>query len=68
MQLLGANRYGVADGARNRRYGTGNQFRYDSTSQQYIFNWSTKGLTAGTYLLKIDLSYGAEYTVIVSLK
>jgi HYR domain len=37
---------------------SGNLFRYDATSQQYIFNWSTKGLTAGTYQLRIDLADG----------
>jgi hypothetical protein len=47
---------------------TGNLFRYDSSSGQYIFNLSTKGLTAGTYQLKIDLGDGAEHTVIISLK
>lgn len=45
----------------------GNQFRYDSTSGQYIFNWSTKGLPAGTYQLTITLSYGTDYTVTVAL-
>jgi hypothetical protein len=28
---------------------TGNLFRY--SSGQYLFNWSTKGLPTGTYLL-----------------
>lgn len=33
---------------------SGNTFRYDSTSQQYIFNLGTKGLTTtGTYRLKV---------------
>ncbi len=31
----------------------GNTFRYDPTSDQYIYNLSTKGLTAGTYLLTL---------------
>ena len=35
-------------------------FRYDATSGQYVFNWSTKGLTAGTYQLRIDLADGGE--------
>jgi hypothetical protein len=43
-------------------------FRYDASSQQYIFNWSTNGLTAGTYKLGIDLADGASRTVRVSLR
>ena len=47
---------------------TGNQFRYDATAGQYIFNWSTKGLTIGTYSIKIDLGDSAAHTVQISLK
>jgi hypothetical protein len=43
-------------------------FRYDATNGQYVFNWSTKGLTAGTYQLRIDLADVASRTVRVSLK
>jgi hypothetical protein len=43
-------------------------FRYDATSGQYVFNWSTKGLTAGTYQLRIDLADGASRTVRISLR
>ncbi|MBC8061588.1 MAG: PxKF domain-containing protein [Clostridiaceae bacterium] len=35
---------------------TGSAFRYDSTAKQYIFNLSTKTLTAGTYKLTITLN------------
>jgi Calx-beta domain/HYR domain len=48
--------------------GSGNLFRYDATSDQYVFNWSTKGLTAGTYQLRVDLTDGASRTVRVSLR
>ncbi|MDP4146875.1 MAG: PxKF domain-containing protein [Bacillota bacterium] len=47
---------------------TGNAFRYDSISNQYIFNMSTKGLTAGTYRLTIKLDDGMSYPVQISLK
>lgn len=47
---------------------TGNQFRYDATAGQYIFNLNTKTLTAGTYLLHIDLGDGVDHTVVISLK
>ncbi|MCI0537464.1 MAG: PxKF domain-containing protein [Verrucomicrobiales bacterium] len=47
---------------------TGNLFRYDATSGQYIFNWSTKGLSAGAYQLQIDLSDGVARWVNLALK
>jgi hypothetical protein len=47
---------------------TGNLFRYDATSGQYIFNWGTKGLTAGTYQLKVTLDNCQTFTIQVSLK
>jgi len=47
---------------------TGNLFRYDLTSNQYIFNLSTKGLTTGTYQIKAILDDGTSQTVIISLK
>jgi Tol biopolymer transport system component len=47
---------------------TGNLFRYDAATGQYVFNWGTKALTAGTYQLKVDLGDGAGHIVLVSLK
>lgn len=47
---------------------TGNVFRHDPAAGQYVFNWGTKGLTVGTYQLRIDLGDGAMHTVNVSLK
>jgi hypothetical protein len=47
---------------------TGNAFRYDATSGQYIFNWSTKGMLSGTYRLTINLGDGVSRSIIVSLK
>ena len=46
---------------------SGDTFRFDGTSQ-YIYNWGTKGLTSGTYQLRIDLGDGVSRTVNVSLK
>lgn len=52
----------------------GNEFRYDDESDQYIYNWSTKGLEPGTYRLTIDLGDGTAENpdainhVLVSLK
>lgn len=47
---------------------TGNLFRYDATSGQYIFNLSTKPLSVGTYQLRVDLGDGVSRTVNISLK
>ncbi|HTE20282.1 MAG TPA: HYR domain-containing protein [Armatimonadota bacterium] len=45
---------------------TGTLFRY--TTGQYIYNWSTKGLTTGTYLITINLGDGCVRTVKVGLR
>jgi hypothetical protein len=47
---------------------TGNLFRYDPTSGQYIFNLGTKTLSAGTYSLRIDLQDGVIRTVNITLR
>jgi hypothetical protein len=46
----------------------GNLFRYDAASGQYIFNWGTKGLSKGTYQVRVELGDGATHAVLVSLK
>jgi HYR domain len=48
---------------------TGNLFRYDATSNQYIYNWGTKGsIKAGTYQIRVDLGDGVQRTVFISLR
>jgi hypothetical protein len=42
-----------------------NSFRFDGTG--YIFNLATKGLTAGTYQLRIDLGDGVRHTTNIKL-
>jgi lysophospholipase L1-like esterase len=46
----------------------GDRFRYDATAGQYVFNWGTRGLTAGLYELEIDLGEGTPRTVLVALR
>jgi hypothetical protein len=46
----------------------GNVFRYDATSGQYQMNWSTRGLSAGIYQLRIELGDGVVRAVNVSLR
>jgi len=46
----------------------GDVFRYDAGAKQYIFNLSTKAMTAGTWSLSVDLGDRVEHTVNVSLR
>lgn len=43
-------------------------FRYDATSDQYIYNLSTKGMSPGTYKLIVTLNDGNSYFVYLALK
>jgi TolB protein len=47
---------------------TGNLFRYDRLSGQYIFNLTTKGYTKGTYKVYVKPDKGQSYFVNFSLK
>lgn len=47
---------------------TGNQFRYDSTDNQYIFNLSTENISAGTWQIRIELSDGSSKVAIISIR
>jgi hypothetical protein len=41
--------------------------RYDSTANQFIANWQTKGLSAGNYTVSLTLADGTSYAIAVSL-
>ena len=47
---------------------TGNTFRYDPEANQYIFNLGTRDLSKGTWQARIEVSDGASYFVVFSLK
>ena len=47
---------------------TGNTFRFDPTSGDYVFNLSTSGFAAGTWLLRTTLNDGTHYDVLISIK
>lgn len=47
---------------------SGNQFRCDLTGNQYIFNLSTKPLSAGGWQMLISLDDGTSYTALFSLR
>lgn len=46
----------------------GNVFRYDKTTNQYIFNLNSSTFTSGTWRLRVQLDDGKSYSVDVSLK
>jgi len=46
----------------------GNLFRYDVTSNQYIYNLSTKGYSSGTYTLRVISNDQTQHEVLVSIK
>jgi tRNA U38,U39,U40 pseudouridine synthase TruA len=45
-----------------------NNFRYNASDKQYMFNLSTKNLKPGTYQLRIDLGDGSKNIVKIVLK
>jgi hypothetical protein len=48
---------------------SGSTYRYDETNEQYIYNWSTKGLTAGYwYRLFAKLEDGTVQSVVVGVR
>ena len=47
---------------------TGNMFRYSSGDSQYIYNLNTKGLSSGTWQIRVSLDDGTVKTTFISLK
>jgi len=47
---------------------SGDTFRYDAAAKQYVFNLSTKVLSAGTWSLRADLGDGVNHSIKVSLR
>jgi hypothetical protein len=48
---------------------TGGTYRYDATAQQWIYNWSTKGASAGCYYrIGVTLDDGKTYYQNISLR
>jgi len=47
---------------------SGNTFRYDPAANQYIFNWGTKGLAKGTWVVQVVVNDLVAKEVLVSLK
>ncbi|MEK7133554.1 MAG: PxKF domain-containing protein [Patescibacteria group bacterium] len=48
---------------------TGSIYRWDATNQQYVYNWSTKGLATGlVYKISVNLDDGTTKEVAVGLR
>ncbi len=47
---------------------TGDLFRFDPTSGQYIYNLDTTGFAPGTHLLRATLNDGTKHDVLVSIR
>jgi hypothetical protein len=48
---------------------SGTTFKWDSANQQYVYNWSTKGLTAGYwYRIYVKLEDGTIRSVVVGVR
>jgi hypothetical protein len=47
---------------------TGDLFRYDVADQLYIFNFSTSGLSKGSWLISVFLDDGTEKSIMIRLK
>jgi hypothetical protein len=46
----------------------GNLFRYDPSTGNYVFNWSTKAASVWTYRLRVELGDGMLRTVDIALR
>jgi beta propeller repeat protein len=64
--ILGTETEVLLDASGNAN--TGNLFRYDASSGQYIYNLNTKGYAKGTYRLYARPDDGKSYSVDFSLK
>ena len=63
-QVIGIFEEADASGASN----LDNFFRYDPTAGQYIYNLSTVGFSAGTYILRATPNDGTTHDVYISVR
>jgi hypothetical protein len=66
--MSGATPDAVSEAVSTSSATSGNLFRWDATARQYIFNLNTKGMSKGTYELRIDLGDGLNHTVNIGLR
>lgn len=69
QQLSGGVLQGTAEDAEGPGSAdAGNQFRYDGTANQYIFNLSTVPLSRGTWQIQVHLDDGSVHVVAIGVK
>lgn len=69
QKLVGGSPDGSpVDGGSTSAATTGNLFRYDPTSDQYIFNLATKGLSTGIWEITITVNGSGSCSVLIGLK
>jgi hypothetical protein len=56
LQVAPVNANGSLGTPSNPTGSGGTGLRYDATANQYVFNWQTKGLTAGSYAVLLTLA------------
>jgi hypothetical protein len=67
LQIAPVNANGSLGTAFNPNGAGGTGLRYDTTSNQYDFNWLTKGLSAGTYEIVLKLADGTTHILKIQL-
>jgi hypothetical protein len=59
----------VTEQAYSKAATTGGYYKWDAMAQQYIYNWSTKGLATGKYYrIGVKLDDGMTYSVSIGLR
>jgi len=68
-QQLGPMSASIGESMYSDAASTGDSYKWDGTSEQYVYNWSTKGLTAGYwYRIFAQLDDGTIKSIVVGLK
>jgi hypothetical protein len=67
LQVAPANADGSLGTPFNPTAAGGTGLRYDPTANQYVFNWQTKGLAAGSYTILLSLSDGSTQSLSLTL-
>jgi hypothetical protein len=67
LQIASVNANGGLGTPFNPTAAGGTSLTYDTTAKQYVFNWQTKGLAAGNYMILLSLSDGSIQSLALTL-